>query len=81
MEKGAQNQQKKKQNSNNTINSISAVNNFQGRNRNANYQQAPEDFTRYPTVARTISTIAFALTVAIAGAIATVKFAREWKKM
>ena len=48
MEMGVQNEQKIKQNSNITTNSVNAINNFQGRNCNANYQPARKDFTRYP---------------------------------
>ena len=46
---GAQNQEKLNQNLNTTAKSVNAVNNFQGRNRNANYQQSRKGFTRYPT--------------------------------
>ena len=49
MEMGAQNQQKK-QNSNTTTQSVNAINYFQGRHRNANYQQSRKDFTGYPIV-------------------------------
>ena len=40
MEMGAQSQQKINQNFSTTAQSVNAVNNFQGRNRNANYQQS-----------------------------------------
>ena len=49
METGAQNQQKLNLNLNIASNSVNAVNNFQTRNRNANYQPTRKDFTRYPT--------------------------------
>ena len=35
------------------------VNNFQGRNRNANYQQQQKDFTRYPTLPHNYQYISF----------------------
>ena len=48
MEMGVQNEQKIKQNSNTTTHSVNAINNFQGRHCNANYQPARKEFTRYP---------------------------------
>ena len=69
MEMGADNQQKINQNLNTTAQSVNAINNFQGRNRLANYQQSRKDFTGYPTVPRTTSTLAFALIVDNAGVI------------
>ena len=50
MEMGAPNQQKINQNLALTTNSVNAVNTFQTRNRNANYQAVHKDFTRYPSV-------------------------------
>ena len=50
MEMGAQNQQKIHQSLNTTAQSVNAVNNFQGRNRNVNCQHSCKNFTRYPTV-------------------------------
>ena len=50
MQMGAQNQQKINQNLALTTNSVNAVNTFQTRNRNAKYQSARKDFTRYPSV-------------------------------
>ena len=52
MEMGAQNQQKINQNTNSTAHSFNAVNNFQGRNCNANYKPARKHSTRYPTVSQ-----------------------------
>ena len=50
MEMGAQNQQKENQNLALTTNSVNAVNTFQTRNRNAIYQPARKDCTRYPSI-------------------------------
>ena len=75
MEMGAQNQQKINQNLNIATNSVKAVNNFPTRNRNPNYQTTRKDFTRYPSVPQTISTLAFVPIVANDGATTTVKFA------
>ena len=50
MEIGAQNEQKINQKLAITTNSVNAVNTFQTRDRNANYQSARKDFTRYPSV-------------------------------
>ena len=50
MEMGAQNPQNINQNLALTTNSVNAVNTFQTRNRNANYQPARKDFTRYPSL-------------------------------
>ena len=47
---GAQNQQKINQKLALATYSVNAVNTFQTRNRNANYQPARKDFTRYPSV-------------------------------
>ena len=50
MEMGAQNPQKVNKNLTLTTNSVNAVNNFETRNHNANYQLALKDFTRCPSV-------------------------------
>ena len=50
MEMRAQNQQKINKHLALTTNSVNAVNTFQTRNRNVNYQPARKDFTRYPSV-------------------------------
>ena len=50
MEMGAQNHQKKNQNLNTNPQPVNIFNNFQRRNRNANYQQSREDLTHYTTV-------------------------------
>ena len=50
LEMGTQNQQRTNHNLNTVTNSVNAVNNFQTRNRNENYQPTRKDFTRYPTV-------------------------------
>ena len=60
---GAQNQQKKNQNLALTTYSVNAVNNFQTRNRNENYQPARKDFTHYPSVPKNTSTRVFVLIV------------------
>ena len=52
-EMGPQNQQKNNQNLNTSAQSVNIVNNFQGRNRNANYQQPRKDFTRFHTLKTT----------------------------
>ena len=49
---GAQNRQKLNQNSNTNAQLLNIVNNFQERNRKANYQQSRNDFTRYPVVSQ-----------------------------
>ena len=47
---GAQNQQKINQTLNTDAQSVNVVNNFQGRSRNATYQQSRKGFARYSTV-------------------------------
>ena len=50
IEMRAQIQQIMNQNLTTKAQSVKIVNNFEGRNRNTNYQQSRKDFTRYPTV-------------------------------
>ena len=50
MKMGVQKQQKISQNTNTTAQSVNAINNFQTRNCNANYQQSRNDFIRYSPV-------------------------------
>ena len=81
MEMGAQTQQKINQNLNRTTNSVNAVNNFQTRNRNANYQPARRDFTRYSSIPQTTSTLGLVPIVVNDGATITVKFAPRMGKV
>ena len=57
-----------------TTNAVNAVNTFQTRNLNANYQPASKDFTRYPSLPQTISTRVFVQIVANDGATIIDKF-------
>ena len=50
MEMGTQNQQKINQNLALNTNLVNAVNTFRARNRNASYQPARKDLTRYPSL-------------------------------
>ena len=63
MEMRMQNQQKFNLNLNTNAQSVNIVNFFQGRKRNVNYQQPRKDFTRYPTVSKTTSTLTFLQTL------------------
>ena len=80
MEMGAQNQQKINQNLALTTNLVNAVNTFQTRNCNANYQPARKDFTPTHLYPKTISTRVFVLIVANDGAKTIDKFAPRMAK-
>ena len=59
---GAQNQQKINRNLNTATQSVNAIKNCQGRNRNANYQQSCKGFTRFSTVPQNYQYTSFCTT-------------------
>ena len=67
MEIWEQNQQKINQNPNTTAQSVNAINNFHGRNRNANYNNLVETSLATQPSPKTTSIVAFALIVDNAG--------------